>query len=297
MEMKHTPYDGSAHPFGIGLRPLDLENWIEVDENLPRYLHEKQQLMAAMPAEVWAADFSSESSQQEVLDMVVEHLLAQFPAVYSRSRNIIKIKDIGEIDLDDVTRPPLLTAAFLVQEDLVILRKESKGWHIVAGSVCFPSSWNLRDKIGKVMHDVHGPVPDFHEGTRNAMMIERIFDNLLVNQPVERFNWSVYGDDTLYHGERVQEKIIRDDPANSRFFLRIEHQTLRKLPLTGDILFTIRIHIDPLSALEHRADRAELAGSFLNVIDDMKPEHLAYKRLDQNGDDLRAELIKIRDGQ
>ena len=27
----HTPYDGSAKPFTIGLKPLDPDEWIEVD--------------------------------------------------------------------------------------------------------------------------------------------------------------------------------------------------------------------------------------------------------------------------
>jgi hypothetical protein len=30
----HTPYDGSSKPFTIGLKPLDLNAWIEVDDHL-----------------------------------------------------------------------------------------------------------------------------------------------------------------------------------------------------------------------------------------------------------------------
>ena len=26
-----TPYDGSTKPFTVGLKPLDLDNWIEID--------------------------------------------------------------------------------------------------------------------------------------------------------------------------------------------------------------------------------------------------------------------------
>ena len=32
----HTPYDGSARPFQIGLKPLDPEAWIDVDESAGR---------------------------------------------------------------------------------------------------------------------------------------------------------------------------------------------------------------------------------------------------------------------
>ena len=297
MNPKHTPYDGSRHPFGIGLTPLDLENWIEVDDDLARYLDEKQRLMATIPGEVWAGDFSSEKSQQEVLDLLVEHVLKTFPETYSRSKNIINIKDIGSVDLDDVSRPPLLTAAFLVQEDLVILRKESMGWRLVAASVCFPSSWILREKIGKVMHYVHGPVPGYCKGTRNAMMIERIFDNLLIDQPVERFNWTAYQDDELYHAGHSGIDNPEYDTGKSDYFLRVEHQTLRKLPHSKDILFTIRIHIDPLMALKNRADRSQLADAFLAVIEDMNEDEKEYKRIDRHGEALRAQLMKIRDSK
>ena len=40
----HTPYDGSSKLFTIGLKPLDLGAWIEVDEYLLPYLTEKRRL-------------------------------------------------------------------------------------------------------------------------------------------------------------------------------------------------------------------------------------------------------------
>ena len=30
----HTPYDGSSKLFSVGLKPLDFDRWIEVDEFL-----------------------------------------------------------------------------------------------------------------------------------------------------------------------------------------------------------------------------------------------------------------------
>jgi hypothetical protein len=40
----HTPYDGSSKLFTIGLKPLELDGWIEVDENLLGHLAEKRRL-------------------------------------------------------------------------------------------------------------------------------------------------------------------------------------------------------------------------------------------------------------
>ena len=39
----HTPYDGSSKLFQIGLKQLDLANWIEIDETFDFQLAEKRQ--------------------------------------------------------------------------------------------------------------------------------------------------------------------------------------------------------------------------------------------------------------
>lgn len=293
MDFRHTPFDGSVNPFGIGLRPLDLANWIEVDGHLPRYLAEKNRLMATIPDRVWAGDFSSEAAQQEVLDLLIGHLLEHFPETYQRVGSKIRVTGVGSVDLNDISKPPLLIAAHLVQEDLVLLRKSDEGWRIVAASVCFPSSWVLRDKIGKVMHDVHAPVPGFQRGTRNAALIERVFSNLLVDVPVERFNWSVYNDDELYHDDRSGEHFPDHGSGIADYFLRVEHQTLRKLPTSGDILFTIRIHIDPIELLAKRKDRKDLGDGFIAAINAMRTDEQAYKGLDRGKEQLIARIREV----
>jgi hypothetical protein len=128
--------------------------------------------------------------------------------------------------------PPLHQAALRVQEDLVLMRKGEAGWRLAAASVCFPSSWNLREKFRRPMHEIHAPVPGFAEGTRNAGLIERMFDNLRVDMPVVRWNWSVYGDPELFHPNTHEtgEGRFGPGPVARNVYLRLERQTLRKLP-------------------------------------------------------------------
>src|SRR5690606_34211742 len=46
------------------------------------------------------------------------------------------------------------------EPDFVLLRPEEDGaFRVVAGCVCFPSSWSLAEKIGHPMEFVHGVVP------------------------------------------------------------------------------------------------------------------------------------------
>jgi len=271
--LAHTPYDGSEPLFKIGLRPFANHEWLHFDDNLDLYLEEKRRLYAQMPERVFQAYDDTQEAQLEVLHLITHHMSSLGVAV----------------DISDKNLPPLLKAAHLVQEDLVIMRKSEEGWRLVAASVCFPSSWALQEKLGKPMHAVHAPVPGFHEGTRNAHMIERIFDNLQVGLPAERFNWSVYNDDALFHDDRSGEHMNQQSDC----YLRVERQTLSKLPDTGDILFTIRIYVDPFDAINGRRDRAKIATGFIDLLRMMKPEQLVYKGLDEGRDTLIGKLQKL----
>ena len=288
MSFSHAPYDGSSNPFTIGLTPLDMGEWMETDAALPEYLYEKERLYSAHPDVVFAEEPQTRESQTEVLEALAAWLYENRPQTYSCAGNKIFIAGSGrEIVLNDNT-PPLLTAARLVQEDLVIMRKGDTGWRLAAASLSFPSSWSLREKFGRPMHEIHAPVPGFGAGTRNAGLIERMFDNLRPSHPVKRFNWSVYTDGALYHPASSGERNVRPEHA----FLRVERQTLRKMPVSGDILFTIRIHLDPLLALKNLPNGHELAASLADQLMALDAAQLAYKGLAANRDAL-VERLKL----
>ena len=278
----HMPYDGSSKPFTIGLKPLELSEWLEVDDQWPHYIAEKQRFYSEIPDKVLVAENNTADAQQEVFNLVVEHLATHFPQINVQEH-------------EGFEAGPLARAALLVQEDLVLMRKSPEGWRLVAASLCFPSAWNLLEKFRKPLHHIHAPVPEFGEGTRNASLIERMFDNLRVDNPVIRWNWSLHDDMKLYHphsnsgpGRRFGEHDLR-----GQVILRLERQTLRKLPKSGDILFTIRIQVNPLEVLEKLADGANLALAIDQQLSDMTPPQLDYKGLSDERLRLSARLKQI----
>lgn len=301
MRPAHTPYDGSAKPFAIGLKPLDLNDWIEVDAFIGDYLAEKERLYAEIPDRVFMAEPGTEESQREVLDALAGFLPARFPETYRREGTEITVsgpEGPDRIVRLDAAEPPLKTASRLVQEDLVLMRKGAGGWRLAAASLCFPSSWSLAEKFGRPMHEIHGPVPEFGPGTRSAELIERMFDRLQ-GQAVWRLNWSLATDPSLYLPLSQVERRDRADRGASRFpgadpvasaFIRVERQTLRKMPRSGDILFTIRIHVDPLRVLAGHPDRARLAAGFADQLAALSEAQLAYKGLHNDRDRLVAAL-------
>ena len=279
--MIHTPYDGSSKPFQIGLRPLDPATWIEVDDKLEAYLTEKHRLYTEETRNVLVAEQGTEVAQQEVLEMVVEHLATHFSEM--------------PCEPDETVVGPLARAALLIQEDLVLMRHSPQGWRLVAASLCFPSAWNLHEKFGRPMHEIHQPVPGFGEGTRNAGLIDRMFDNLRVEQPVVRWNWSMYGDARLYHpaSDNKMKNRFGDGPITGKVIMRLERQTLRKLPKSGDILFTIRIHNNPLEVLETHKDGPALARSIASQISNLTDAEIDYKGLAGERERLLKRLNEI----
>lgn len=277
----YTPYDGSARPFTIGLMPLDLARWIEPDDGWGHYVGEKRRLLDAHRDEIFVAEDGTEEAQQEAYDLLRTHLAERHP---------------GLSDATDCNTPPLLRAGLLVQDDLVIMRRKQDGWHLVAGFVAFPSSWSLLEKFGRPMQAIHADVPGFGEGTRNAALITRIFDNLQVSQPVERLNWSVNITDDLF----LPVSKHRRPPSADTFtlaerFARVERQTLRKLPKSGDILFTIRVYVDPIAAIAHHPNAGWLAASFAEQLEGLDEQQAAYKGLTLQKAELAAKLRALAD--
>ena len=273
--------------------------WLEVDDHYAAYLAEKDRLIAERPDDVFAAETGTEDAQAEVLELVVDHLILESPRIFTRRDEYdLAMRRLASFPTHGSTEPRLQMAARFVQEDLVLMRRGEDGWRLAAASLCFPSSWSLAEKFGRPLQDIHEPVPQFGRATRNAELIERMFDKLQ-GQAVLRWNWSLQNNPSLYHPlsglQRDERAVARpsrfpgDDPVAAAF-IRVERQTLRKLPRSGDILFTIRIFLDPMKRLAAHPDRAALASSFAAQLAALDESQLDYKGLTADRDRLVAAL-------
>ena len=275
-----------SRPFTIGAAPLALNTWLDPDQFLIRDLAEKAVHLRARREVVFRQTPKTDAAQAEVRDLIAAHLLAYFPQIYSRDGNIIHIANGPSVALDQGAA--LEAASRLIQEDLCLMRRKADGWHLVAASLCFPSSWSLAEKIGQNMAHIHAPVPGFHG--RMHDLVGRMFDAMPVELPMLRFNWSLYGDAKLHHPETHAdpERFPAHTPVIDVAHLRVERQTLRKLPESGDILFTIRIYTDPLHGLANHPRGAAVAASLREHLRSMTPEQLAYKGLSH----MRERLVQ-----
>ena len=233
----------------MGLRPISAGEWLTRSRDHDGYMAAKLQRMDARPGVVCQTLPASEAAQIEVLRLVYAHL--------------------GQPPKDDCTAAaPLAAAARLVEEDLCVMQPRGGRYALTAASVASPSYWRLVDKLGKELLDIHDPVAGLREGIGERM--RHFFRELAPGRIYLRGNWFVHASGEPFG---TPEQLDAPSPrAVERLFLRCERQTLRRLPRTGAILFTIRVFLNPLADL---AAEPKLAADILEAF--AQPGVLDYK--------------------
>jgi hypothetical protein len=174
------------------------------------------------------------------------------------------------------------------EPDFVLLREGEDGaFRVVAGAVCFPTSWALRDKLGHSLAETHGPVPGLNAaiGARIDMALAR----LAPDAAWERENWGLARDAERNHHPARPRPRLDETITPQEVWLRVERQCLVKLPRTGGVLFGIRLVLLPFAQV--LAEPAAADG-LRRALASMPGEVAAYKGLAQ----ARAALLGWLEG-
>ena len=251
-----------------GMIPMPLESWIEIDAAYAPQMAYREQLIAEKGEAVAAETPEGGAAVAELSEMVAAHVLTQFPAQFQRVDGGVRRPDGAVVALDG----GVAALGRLVQEDFCLLaRAEGEAAHrLVAANLCFPSRWTLAEKLGRPLIAIHGPVPDYAEEL--AARVERLHAALHADRPLQRFNALVTETPELHLTGGAAERRIPRGPGDGGFYLRVERQTLRRLPQTQAIAFGIKTYISPIETLNAEA-RAGLAEELLELSEGM----VAYK--------------------
>lgn len=236
--MTYIPIDGRPFTVSMGLRALDIAQWIEVDSNLESELGLKRDLLHKHHDQVFATLPQGEQGSRETLLLLKDYLSQNFPERFPNGVTV------------DESLHPLEAAALLVQEDLVVMSPHEDQWVLTAACVCFPSRWDLTEKVGANLHEIHGPVPHYAERIGDAT--NAMFGKFTQDRPVWRVNWTILDSPDLFQPSGALRDVARSEPQEGAFgdttYFRTERQTLRVLP-SGDVLFTIRNRVNSLNEL------------------------------------------------
>lgn len=286
----YLPFEAGAFRMAMGLIARPLSALFEIDCNYAAEMALRRQLLAERHDEVFGALDESAGARCATLDLVARHLPEHHPAWFVRTGTWLLNRLTGEEW--DLARPPcdpLELAGRFVQEDLCLLEPGAEGLRLTAAVLCFPSRWSLAEKLGRPMAEIHGPVPFFAE--RLAGPVERFMAHLKPGRLVERLNWSVHDDPALFqplgHGRTDLNPAITMANAGHSLWLRVERQTLSRVPGTAAILFTIKTYRRPLAEI---VALPGIAARLAAAVRALPPEMARYKSLPAIQDVLLAFL-------
>ena len=266
-------------------------DWFEFDQRYLPEMAEKQRLLSSVHQEVFAATSVSDLARREALNLVITALIAHHPDWFSKADSTLQNHLTGEV-WSAGSGDPLELAGRLVQEDLCLIQNSDDGPIFTAAVLCFPSRWRLLDKIGKPLAAVHGPIPFYAD--RLAKPVDRFMSHLKPGHIVSRMNWSLLDDPSLYQpGGKWRTGSASDitiDNVASHVFLRVERQTLRRLPASSAVLFGIRVHVYPL---EQAIDTPCHAAVLAEAVQALPVEIRHYKSL-LPFHDVLLEWLKFR---
>jgi hypothetical protein len=255
----------------MGTHALRLDDWFQVDQMRDPEVALRRQLFDERPDDVYAMLPWAEDAAQEVFDLLTEWM------------SVRGLMPAAGVDGD---LPPLAAAGMLVQDDLCLMNFQDGQWRLGGAILCFPSVWRLQDKIGQTTAAIHGPVG--HYADELEPRVDRFFDRMRVESPVWRRNLTLKPTNALFlpiskAGSTMQLVSVAED--GSPYWLRTERQTLRKLPRSGAILFTIRTQLAPMGVLRRRPD---VARAILGMCESWDDEMRAFKMADSN---IAASLV------
>lgn len=233
---------------------LDINHWLDMDKYYWHYIQEKERIWHTYGKE--NIDWLPEGydASEELMQTVTDHLVERYPLLFTVLEDK---KDRGKIvkneltkEILDMTYPlkehPLLYVTKLAKEDFYLVKKNPEdGLHyLVAAAVPFPGgSFGIDHKIGRNLDVIHAEVPYYHEKLKTSM--ERWFERLEPENPVERASWYITWDHKLKVNNIYQiPKFVPDLEAEmnntdaKEFNVRVERQTLRRLPKSNAIIFT-----------------------------------------------------------
>jgi dimethylamine monooxygenase subunit A len=186
--------------------------------------------------------------------------------------------------------PTARDIALSLQEDFVILKNENDTLCTEYLSVCFPSRWDPREKLGLDFAAIHAPVAD------NQMLQAAgpsIMAMAFMKQPMLRHVWLIVPSASLaQHPEQNDYSWARtladSSPLLPRLFFRVERQTTWPLPHLYRAVFFIRVMMCSLTDILRKEPKR--AAQLLETLASMTPAIIAYRGMTEAMPRMLTEL-------
>ncbi|GAA4401969.1 DUF3445 domain-containing protein [Nibrella viscosa] len=275
----------------MGTMPLlPADPLVEADEHYVSELALKRRLLTELPDYYFQALPGYHTAQWEVLALVLESLVQNYPEHFCLTQTVDHwhwqnhlLNEEAVFTFGDAATLPLEPLDWVgrqVQEDLLLLAGDAP--NLVAGQLCFGNGWSLNEKLGLSFWQLHGPVTSVVQPMMQAA--QKLMERLPAGRPVCRLNWSIKITDqpdlTSRHTAALNQQLahllpeLNPDNIGQHLFVRIERQTLTRLPHSGAVLFGIHTYQNRLA---HEIIDPERALRIRQVLSTTPPAMLDYK--------------------
>ncbi|KAI8942145.1 hypothetical protein NX059_000234 [Plenodomus lindquistii] len=253
--------------------------WLELENTYEKRIEQRKQLYAEHGDAVLQALPGSQLACKELMEMALQFLCARYPQYFKLDPvEQVFYNGILETETDLANTSPLHVLLDNVPEDFAIMLRDDKtGFYVFrAGIICSALGWNVASKIGLRLHEIHAPIPDYREKMQFSM--DRYFAKMPTDKPIQRGSWGLEIDQPLYmppgDPHEAHRNMQNPDLDLSRCHLRVDWQTLRRLPLSAGVVFNFKALFT--SVTEFREEPC-IPGLVLKVLNDGKKSLMEYK--------------------
>ncbi|KAL4788641.1 hypothetical protein BJX76DRAFT_344767 [Aspergillus varians] len=262
----------------MSLTKLEPDWWLELENTYRKRIAQRKELFAKHGNSVLGSLPGSELACKELMEMALQFLCARYPQYFSLTdKRILKNRILGT-EQDVTSKPPLEIIMDNVPEDFGIMLRDDKtgNYFLRAGVICSAMGWNVASKIGLQLHQIHDPIPDYKEKMQFSM--DRFFTKMPVDKPIQRGSWGLEVGQPLYMppGDPHEKLRTFQDPdlQLEDCHLRVDWQTLRRLPLSGAVVFNFKALFTPV--MEFR-DEPCIPGLLAKIMKEGKENLIKYK--------------------
>lgn len=219
-----------------GVIPFELDDWLEVDTAYAAQMALRDHLIATTPEEVIALDDSARPAALELLDMI----LGLLPGLgFAVTQSDVTRPDGVTVPMD--RDRPMHTMGRLLQCDICLMQPDPSGATeesvLTGGVLCFPSGWRLQEKFMKPMLRIHKPIEVYTADL--ATRVQRMMNGVQVGRGLMRGTASR---SDAHLCDPRSEGDYRHGTTESRY-IRVERQSLVRLPETRTVVFTIHTQV------------------------------------------------------
>lgn len=282
---------------------LDLKNWIILDEPYCDQMELRADILSRHREEVFYTKITpaTEMCKWELFELLVKHLSGRYPDKFELHsgyiRNKVLRQNVSILRNDEICdEDPLIRISRLTQEDWLILEwDDSSGKYLLtAGLFCFPCCQWLQNKFKERTDSSHQLNNGFL--TKVDDLVQTLVQKLKPENPVWRANWGIHNNlknvlDLITPKRNKGVSVYDKKRTGKELILREEYQTIRKLPKTNCVVFSIHYFQRYIEEFKH-LPLSDCIG-LLNALEGLNEEMKAHKGVEFWGDALSEYLRSV----